>query len=644
MSGNYEILGAVGHGGMANVYQARDLDLDRDVAIKELSEQLSESERFVHLFLSEARKMASISHPNVLPIHSIDDGHPCPRLVMELAESSLADQIGEQACEPVFVERVGRQILQGLEAIHAAGLVHRDIKPANIFYSRGFYKIGDFGIATDGEEHTQLLATPRYLAPEVLNRPHLVGPASDLYSLGLILYEALVGSSRFEEAVARVVDAETAAVGGGAPQAQRKHLWRAFHGGAGELPPPHELNSEISEALSRWVAKLTAKDVAKRFQTCREALTTLDRGGTAEITPGQFGPGVTQPIDPAARKKSLGPLQIVLIAGILLISILGGWLAWKRYSRADVEIVSRPPGAMVYFEGEKLERTPYKESVRFGATIELRLDGFKTYKATFERGNEELGGELTWVPVTITSEPVGAGVVVDGETVGATPLQLVRTGVSEAEIRLELEGHVSRNEIVQAGSGPLHLVLEPRPPELPGPEAAASPTALAAALERWVSTNPTSRIALASGDGSRVRFGEIMRWRVRVTRPAHAALFLLLSNGDVALLYPSPPVGGLQLGPDREIELPLAEHASAGYRLEASEPAGRDLAFLLTSNEPLPPPPAGEPLGRWSIYYPWTAGDAASPALALVRWAAELRRDDETSELVRDELVVEPGR
>lgn len=643
MSKKYERKETLGHGGMANVYRAWDVSLKRDVAIKELSEEFAESERFVHLFLSEGHKMASINHPNVLQIYdSDDDGQQPPRLVMELAESTLADQIGTTASEPVLVERVGRQVLQGLEAIHKKDLVHRDIKPANIFYSGdGIYKIGDFGIATDGEEHTQLLATPKYMAPEVLSRPHLVGPASDLYSLGLILYEALVGSARFEEVVTRVVDAETAAVAPPPPPGARKQLWRMFHGSGGDLPAPHTLDSEIPKSLSRWISKLTRKNISERFGSCREALATLDRGtsaGTEQI----YGAEVTQPVEPEPKKR-LGGLQIGLLAALAVMLLGAGIFLYGLYNRPTVEITSEPEGAAIYFEGKEVGQTPMTERMRVGATVELRLEGFEAAEATLEdRKAPLLHVPLKWRPVMIRSEPEGARLIADGEERGLTPFAFVGQG-TQMQVSLEREGYETESFEVEPGHEPPVKVLKPRLPVLPQAEAAASPDRLADALRGFLTAGSDNRLAVDGSDDSRVRFGQLIRLRAEVRETAHAALFLLFSTGDAVVLYPSRRAGALRLEAGETAVLPRPVDARSGYRLEASEPAGRDLAFLLTSRDPLPEPPTGQPLGRWATQFAFAGGDR-SPALALVRWAAGVRHaEPQGTELVMTEILVEAG-
>lgn len=650
----YQIIEAIGHGGMANVYRARDTDLEREVAIKELSEELSEKERFVHLFLSEARKMASISHPNVLPIFSIDDpGEQPPRLIMELAEISLGDQFDGQPQEPLRVERVGRQILLGLEAIHGEQLVHRDIKPGNILYGRGFYKIADFGIATDGEAQTQLLATPKFMAPEVLHRPHLVGAPSDLYSLGLVLYEALVGTDRFEAAAMQVVDDEVAAGDGIRSQQgsdssddgeagsaiHRKQLWRSFHGGPGELPPSHELDAGIPEALSIWISRLVRKEISERFQSAREALAALDPGRGETRGTMSYGPESTQRIDRSSGDAGKGTrrwilglcLGVFLTAASLLFGYQRQWIT--------VDVSSQPAGAVVEVEGEVRGRTPWQSSLKVGSSVSLLSPGFETLDLVVEgRSSRTLDGVLVWKPVQLRSRPKGASVIVDGKELGKTPLNFIGQGAG-TEVVLELAGFESEVLRLEPGQATSEILLSRSWPELPGTIPLTAPSQLIEQLLAFVSEESESSLVLAGGSGA-VFFHQSLQLVAEVSETRHAVVFLLFSNGDGAVIYPSPRGGALRLEANRATTLPLARHREQGFRLEADEPAGKDVAFLLTSPRPLQGFPEGDPLASWMTSFPFHQGDTESPALALVRWVAEQRQSGQNVELVMSEIQV----
>ena len=195
-AGRYTIERELGRGGMASVYLARDEELHRPVAVKVLAEHLAADDTFRARFLREARLAGRLSHPNIVQVYDAGDADGRPFIVMEYVPGrTLAD------CAKLPPERVAelaRQACAGLHQAHAAGLVHRDVKPGNLLLrDDGVLKIADFGIAraTETTRHTQagtILGTAAYLAPEQIAGGDAT-PASDLYSLGAVLYELLTG-------------------------------------------------------------------------------------------------------------------------------------------------------------------------------------------------------------------------------------------------------------------------------------------------------------------------------------------------------------------------------------------------------------------------------------------------------------------
>jgi len=195
-AGRYRVERELGHGGMATVYLAHDEELERPVAVKVLPEHLAGDDAFRARFVREARLAGRLSHPNVVRVYDAGEADGRPFIVMEYVPgASLADT------GPLPVPRVvdlGTQACAGLQHAHDAGLVHRDVKPANLLVrDDGVLKIADFGIARAAEStrHTQagmLLGTAAYLAPEQIAGEDATA-ASDLYSLGAVLYELLAG-------------------------------------------------------------------------------------------------------------------------------------------------------------------------------------------------------------------------------------------------------------------------------------------------------------------------------------------------------------------------------------------------------------------------------------------------------------------
>jgi eukaryotic-like serine/threonine-protein kinase len=200
LAGRYEVIRPLGHGAMAVVDLAHDVELDRPVALKRLAENLSRDEELRLRFLREARLAARLSHPNVVRVYDVGDEGGRPFIAMEYVEGeTLAELVARRGRLPAAeAAALGVQACAGLAAAHAAGLVHRDVKPQNLLLGRdGVLKLGDFGIAL-GVEGTRLtvagtvLGTAGYLAPEQA-RGEQVTAAADLYALGAVLCELLTG-------------------------------------------------------------------------------------------------------------------------------------------------------------------------------------------------------------------------------------------------------------------------------------------------------------------------------------------------------------------------------------------------------------------------------------------------------------------
>ena len=220
LADRYELFEVVGRGGMGEVWAARDLRLGRSVAVKLLSAHMASEADVRERFEAEARSAARLSHPNVVQVFDSGDHDGTPYLVMELLPGrTLADEVALGVLDPESVRRIGMEVLGALEASHQAGILHRDIKPGNVLLAAdGRAKVGDFGIAksTEGLNLTStgmIVGTAAYLAPErVAGRP--ATPQSDLYAVGVVLYEALSGRKPFQAdtpiALMRAVEAHEA--------------------------------------------------------------------------------------------------------------------------------------------------------------------------------------------------------------------------------------------------------------------------------------------------------------------------------------------------------------------------------------------------------------------------------------------------
>ncbi len=259
----YRILSRVGEGGMAEVYRARDSVLNRIVAIKVLRPQFASDEEFVERFRREAQAAASLSHPNIVSIYDVGQDGDRYYIVMEYVSGrSLKDLIREQG--PLSPDRaawIASQILAALDHAHKNNIVHRDIKPHNILVTpEGRVKVTDFGIAraTSTSALTEtgtIIGTVNYFSPEQA-RGEAAGVGSDIYSLGVVLYEMLTGRVPFR---------------GDTPIAiALQHLQNT-------AIPPSELSPRVPRDLDRVVMKALEKDPSRRYQHARDMMRALER-------------------------------------------------------------------------------------------------------------------------------------------------------------------------------------------------------------------------------------------------------------------------------------------------------------------------------------------------------------------------------
>jgi serine/threonine protein kinase len=209
----YEILGPLGAGAMGEVYRAKDTRLDREVAIKVLPEHFAEDDERLRRFEREAKSIAALNHPNVAQIHSVDQVDDTCFLVLELVPGeTLEERIARGALPVDEAVDVCRQIAEGLEAAHEAGVIHRDLKPANVRLTPdGKVKVLDFGLAkptgVDGEtgstvdsvlatEEGRVIGTPTYMAPEQA-RGKPIDRRVDVWAFGCVLFECLTARRAF---------------------------------------------------------------------------------------------------------------------------------------------------------------------------------------------------------------------------------------------------------------------------------------------------------------------------------------------------------------------------------------------------------------------------------------------------------------
>jgi beta-lactam-binding protein with PASTA domain/tRNA A-37 threonylcarbamoyl transferase component Bud32 len=269
LGGRYELDGVIGRGGMAEVYRARDLRLDRVVAVKTLRSDLARDPTFQARFRREAQSAASLNHPSVIAVYDTGEDSfgetQIPYIVMEYVDgSTLRDLLREnRALLPDKALEITDGILRALDYSHRGGIVHRDIKPANVMLTRGHeVKVMDFGIAramadsaATMTQTAQVIGTAQYLSPEQA-RGERVDTRSDIYSTGCVLYELLTGRPPFT---------------GDSPVAI------AYQHVREEPVPPSQVDPEIPQWADAIVLKAMAKDPDHRYQTATEFRQEIQR-------------------------------------------------------------------------------------------------------------------------------------------------------------------------------------------------------------------------------------------------------------------------------------------------------------------------------------------------------------------------------
>ncbi|HZK52074.1 MAG TPA: protein kinase, partial [Actinomycetota bacterium] len=324
----YVLESEIARGGMAIVYKARDDVLARPVAVKVLHSHLADDEAFLERFRFEALAAARLAHPNIVSIYDTGaeqhdpDGEARHYIVMEYCGGgSLADHlIAEGALQPERAAVVGNSVCEALAYAHRSGVIHRDIKPANILVAdSGGLKVADFGIAkaafTEGDVTTtgSILGTVTYLSPEQLKGEE-PDQRSDIYSLGVTLYELLAGRAPFEEETQMAI--------------AMKHLRE-------EPPPLRSVKAGIPRGLEGVMTKAMAKDPDERYQSAQEMRNALEGQSASTATAVLRRPArsterarttVPRTRRPARQKssRSMGPfLMLGIIALVVAVASIG---------------------------------------------------------------------------------------------------------------------------------------------------------------------------------------------------------------------------------------------------------------------------------------------------------------------------------
>ncbi|MFP5309346.1 MAG: PASTA domain-containing protein [Actinomycetes bacterium] len=490
IGGRYHPQARIGRGGMAEVWRAHDEVLQRDVALKVLHQHLADDPAFEDRFRREARAAAALSHPNVVAVFDWGEGPDGTFLVMELVPgASVRDVLRVRGrLTPAEALTVLGQAAGGVAAAHRAGLVHRDVKPENLLIGAdGAVKVTDFGLARAAAASTATFAdavvgSPHYLAPECV-RGEPVGPATDVYALGVVLYECLVGAPPFQgdTPMATAVQHTTRGVPApslqapGTPPALDAVVARATHPDPAErFPDAAAFAQALAAAVPEGPAAVDLRDgtypTVVLAGAARETLVGLgaEVADTTRIT-GRIAGSTTTTLDPGddaagdeagrggtSAPRRRWPRRLAWLALVAVLLGAGGWTAWDRVIApvTDVPSVVGDPVDVARAELEaagfsvaiapnrEFDRTVPEEhvlrqdptgSIRRGETVLLTVSaGPRTATLPAVAGREEADAlaELEAMPIDVEvtverrhDDEVAEGLVVSTDPAGGTTVE-----------------------------------------------------------------------------------------------------------------------------------------------------------------------------------------------------------------------------
>ncbi len=376
-NGRYKIIGKIGSGGMADVFQAEDIELGRKVAVKVLHTQFAQDENFIARFKREAQSAARLTHPNIVSIYDVGQEDGTYFIVMEyVAGTTLKQIIQRDAPLPTDkIIHIATQIGNAMEFAHTHEIIHRDIKPQNVIITEsGEIKVTDFGIARLGSSSTMtrtgaILGTAHYISPEQA-QGGIVGPTSDIYSLGVVMYEMATGELPFrgENPVAVAL----------------KHINDTA------LPPKSVFNG-IPDSLEAIIMKAMSKNPQDRYASAKEMNEDLQRAldgqpikimATSPVTskePNDVSQTMisSQPLQqngPRKKKKWVTP---VIIIGLFLLGLSSGALAYyfltpKTIVVPDLKNKTLSEAQRIVEKADlklKIDKEVYNEKVKPGQII-----------------------------------------------------------------------------------------------------------------------------------------------------------------------------------------------------------------------------------------------------------------------------------
>jgi uncharacterized protein YjdB len=499
-TGDYDIAGELGRGGMATVFLAHDIALDRKVAIKVMTPSLVTGAGMVERFKREARTAASLSHPHIIPIYAVRETGNLLFFVMKFVEGrSLDTVIREQGPLPIpLVQAIMNQVGGALGYAHRRGIVHRDMKPANIMLDdEGWAVVTDFGIAkvADARGLTMTgvtIGTPSYMSPEQCASKEITG-ATDQYSLGIVAYELLTGKVPFDADSLMGI------------------MWKHFN----EPPPPVlQGRPDCPEHIAGAIEQMLAKGPATRWPTMEDAVAAI---GAPAMAPGD-------PIRKQMRVLARGGSGAALIDAVHTPA--------SPIPTVSPDAPTMPSGPAPVPSGMQWARTPppAPTGARTGADVPTVLTGDAAIAITQDGETVVTPGTS---PVPYATHAGAPGAQPWSAPVAAPPKRGLKLGLGLAGLMVASAAVVG---IVMSLKSP--ATAPDQPVDTPEPAAPAAPPPAPVA---WVQLNPESQ-SMAVGTS-----GELIAWLLDSSRTPVANRVITWGSSDpsVATARAGPGVSGI---------------------------------------------------------------------------------------------------